>query len=377
MKLSVIIPVYNKEKYLRQCLDSVLDQGLKELEVIAVDDGSTDSSGAILDEYARRDPRIKAVHQKNQGAGPARNTGLELAAGDYIFFLDADDFLSENRLLPAYEYAVSHDADMTYFSFNEYNEKTGEIKPITTDTYLRPPEFNRAFSWRDFPDDFFLHFGGNAASIFFRSTFLMTSGIRFRAAENSEDFDFIMSNLLLANSIIWAGGNFYNYRKGTGTSIEDRREDAPLGPIYATDAFHDFAAAQPFYPEIKKGAARINALIHVGFLINCKKSRSFIDYYNTLQNGTLKRQELTGLPRGYLYSNFADSAIRRIVRSGPIMPANAKRSIQFWKGITFFGGFIRWFFYRLFHNGPAELLRRLSIKKNNPHGCSDKDVALS
>lgn len=100
--ISVIIPVYNVEKYLRKCLDSVLMQTYSKLEVILIDDGSADQSGAICDEYAAKDSRIVCQHQKNAGVSRARNRGIDLATGDYYHFLDSDDFLD----LDAYEFLI-------------------------------------------------------------------------------------------------------------------------------------------------------------------------------------------------------------------------------------------------------------------------------
>ena len=92
-KVSVIIPVYNVEDYLRQCLDSVINQTLKDIEIICVDDGSTDNSLQIFREYEQKDSRVKVLTQKNQYAGVARNTGMNIARGHYYVFLDSDDFL--------------------------------------------------------------------------------------------------------------------------------------------------------------------------------------------------------------------------------------------------------------------------------------------
>ena len=94
--ISVIIPVYNVEQYLRQCIDSVINQTYKNLEIILVDDGSTDNSGKICDEYALKDKRIKTIHKKNGGVSSARNIGLDIAKGDYIGFVDSDDYIERD-----------------------------------------------------------------------------------------------------------------------------------------------------------------------------------------------------------------------------------------------------------------------------------------
>ena len=95
-KISVIIPVYNVEDYIRQSIDSVLNQTYKNLEIILVDDGSKDNSGKICDEYKNVDERIKVIHKINSGVSSARNVGIDIATGKYIMFLDSDDFLEKN-----------------------------------------------------------------------------------------------------------------------------------------------------------------------------------------------------------------------------------------------------------------------------------------
>lgn len=92
VKVSIVIPVYNVESYLRQCIDSVLNQSYQNLELVLVDDGSKDSSPAICDEYAAKDSRVVVVHKANGGAAAARNDGIRKATGDYVTFLDSDDY---------------------------------------------------------------------------------------------------------------------------------------------------------------------------------------------------------------------------------------------------------------------------------------------
>ena len=112
-KVSVIIPVYNVENYIRQCLDSVINQTLKDIEIICIDDGSTDDSGVILDEYASKDSRIKVIHNSNQGAGPSRNLGIQMSCGKYLSILDSDDIFDLKMLELLFNKAELTNADIT------------------------------------------------------------------------------------------------------------------------------------------------------------------------------------------------------------------------------------------------------------------------
>ncbi len=127
MKFSIIIPVYNVEQYLRDCLDSVLNQTFSDWEAICVNDGSTDESSVILDEYAAKDSRFKMISQNNAGTAAARNTGLKVANGDYIFFLDSDDWI-EDYALQILADSVN-DEDVLCFSGKRYFEVTNTFNP--------------------------------------------------------------------------------------------------------------------------------------------------------------------------------------------------------------------------------------------------------
>jgi glycosyltransferase involved in cell wall biosynthesis len=116
-KISVIIPVYKVEKYLRQCVDSVLAQTHSDLEVILVDDGSPDNCGAICDEYAEKDSRVKVIHKENGGQGSARNRGLDAATGEYIAFVDSDDWVDSDMYESLLKLLLEHDADIAEGSY--------------------------------------------------------------------------------------------------------------------------------------------------------------------------------------------------------------------------------------------------------------------
>ncbi len=113
--ISVIIPVYNVEKYLAECVDSVLGQSYIDYEVILVDDGATDSSGTLCDTYAARDPRIRVIHRENGGLSAARNTGLKAARGEYVYFLDSDDYIEPKTLELLATKAEQENADVVFF----------------------------------------------------------------------------------------------------------------------------------------------------------------------------------------------------------------------------------------------------------------------
>lgn len=123
IKFSIIIPVYNVEHYLRECVDSVLRQNYQNLEIILVDDGSNDASGAICDEYAKSSDKIKVIHKENGGLSSARNAGIDTATGDYLLFLDSDDFYSEKNCLNQFAKVLEEEQpDFLMFKLGKYYE---------------------------------------------------------------------------------------------------------------------------------------------------------------------------------------------------------------------------------------------------------------
>lgn len=124
--ISIIIPIYNVEEYLKKCVDSVLNQTYTSLEIILVDDGSPDQCGKICDEYEKKDDRIVVIHKKNGGLSDARNYGLHVCKGKYVVFLDSDDYITENCIEQMYRALKLNDADMSICNFSYVNE-LGEV----------------------------------------------------------------------------------------------------------------------------------------------------------------------------------------------------------------------------------------------------------
>lgn len=126
-KVSVVIPVYNVEKYLERCLDSLLSQTLEDIEIICINDGSTDKSLDILHKYAEKDERITVINQKNKGMSYSRNKGLEVATGEYVGFVDSDDYIDKDYYEKLYSVATSYDADIACANIIRENERKKKI----------------------------------------------------------------------------------------------------------------------------------------------------------------------------------------------------------------------------------------------------------
>ena len=141
--ISVIIPVYNVEKYLRRCLDSVIAQTYQNLEIICVDDGSIDDSGKICDQYAVRDARIKVIHQENQGLSAARNRGLDAAEGEYIAFVDSDDYILEDMYKKMLDKLLDYSVDLCVCQW-QYEFSDG--RQVVKKKNIAPPIYGRKTS---------------------------------------------------------------------------------------------------------------------------------------------------------------------------------------------------------------------------------------
>lgn len=146
--VSIVLPIYNVEKYLSRCVKSVINQSYKNLEIILVDDGSPDNCPVLCDEWAKKDNRIKVVHKKNAGLGYARNTGIENATGEYICFFDSDDYIALDTIEKAYNLATKEESDMVVFGFCyvKANGETGKaVIPHTEKTTFSGEEVQNVF----------------------------------------------------------------------------------------------------------------------------------------------------------------------------------------------------------------------------------------
>lgn len=211
-KISMIIPVYNIEEYLAFCLDSILDQEYDDYEIILVDDGSPDGSPAICDEYARKDSRISVIHKQNGGPSSARNAGLEKASGEFIWFIDGDDYLPAGALLIVLKY-LDKGADIINFGFMNHNgELQEDDKCRFPFTGCADAEKTAEFVADSFSKLLFTFAWRNL----YRADFLQKNGLRFAEELNiGEDAVFNSEAFLKAGSIYFADEYIYVYRYRT------------------------------------------------------------------------------------------------------------------------------------------------------------------
>ena len=224
-KLSVIIPVYNAEDFLEQCLDSVLGQTLSDIEVFCIDDGSDDRSPAILEEYAAKDSRIVVMHQENKGAGTARNLGMEYASGEYVHFLDSDDYLELDAYEKMYSVAKKHNIDVIKTRVNGIDSVTGER--VDNRHYdlsgLSSKDFNRVLRFTDMPENFARHICVVPWNGIYRREFLVENNIRFNSLVCVNDRSFYNHVIIKAKRIMIIGDEVVNHRTNIATSLIGRR----------------------------------------------------------------------------------------------------------------------------------------------------------
>ena len=258
--VSVIVPVYNVEPYLPQCLDSIVNQTLKNIEIICVNDSSTDNSLNILNHYAEKDPRIKVVTQPNGGAGAARNRGLSLAAGKYLSFLDSDDFFEPDMLELAYNKAVCDKADFVVFQSDQYYTDRKEF--VSVPWTLREKEIPpyTPFNHRQMTDNIFKVFVGWAWDKLYDREFVEKNHLRFQEQRTSNDMLFVFSGVAVAKRISVVKKVLAHQRRDAKDSLSKTRENSWHCFYDALSALRDRLKSEGLYDELEKDY--INYALH-------------------------------------------------------------------------------------------------------------------
>ena len=215
VKISIIIPVYNSEQFLEKCLNSIINQTFKDIEIICIDDGSTDKSLKILNNFADKDNRITIINQKNSGPSAARNKGLEIAKGEYVGFVDSDDWIDLNFYEKLYNNAKKYDADIAVCGIKrlrsykwKYHLKI-EKEEFTTDT-------NKKFVLCDVPDKCYVW------NKIYKLQKLTEKNINFEPDTYYEDRYFTAQALVYLNGLVTVPDVYYNYRTNPNSIVKTK-----------------------------------------------------------------------------------------------------------------------------------------------------------
>ena len=221
-KVSIIVPIYNSEKYMNKCIESILNQTLTEIEIILVNDGSTDNSGKIIDNYAKKDNRIKVIHQQNSGPSVARNKGISTAKGKYIGFVDSDDYIESTMYEELYNNANSKNIEVAMCSYNEkhlYNKAKYVIKANldSGSIYEKEDIKNNIISTFSKNDNYGFYSLWNKIYL---KEWLLKSNLELDVnRDHGEDWWFNINVFSKLNSFVYIDKELYNYVHSNNNSL--------------------------------------------------------------------------------------------------------------------------------------------------------------
>ena len=223
-KVTIIIPVYNTKQYLEECVNSVTGQTYRNLEILLIDDGSTDGSAELCDELARRDSRVRVLHKENGGVASARNSGIDEAIGKYVMFLDSDDWLSKEAIEELVSHADEHETDVIRFNYiREFNERSLikqntilEERIYTEDECKTIARQTMGLVGAELANPENMNFLASCWTNMYRKSFLVNSGVRFTDIWEIGSFEDGLFNLCVymkMHSFEYIERAFYHYRK--------------------------------------------------------------------------------------------------------------------------------------------------------------------
>ena len=245
-KITVIVPAYNVEQYLAKCLDSILNQNFEKLEVIVVDDGSTDDSLKIAETYRENHPEIiKVIHQSNRGQGGARNTGIKNACGRYILFVDSDDTIKKGMLSTLYNEIEMSKADVVFFGI-EYVDENGKV--ITTRQELEDEHIE--FTLQEQPYIFVKD--GFVCDKIYRTELFVKNNIWFLENVWYEDLNVEAKVILCANTMTSVNKAFYRYLQRTGSTMHNKNIEKNADMIYVVEDVLEYCKDQGIFEKYQE-----------------------------------------------------------------------------------------------------------------------------
>ena len=323
-KVSVIIPVYNVENYLRECLDSIVNQTLKDIEIILVDDGSTDSSLSICNEYAQKDNRITVLTQQNKGVGAARNKGLERATGDYLYFLDSDDFIKLETLEKLYSKITETNSAICFCKNNIYNENTKSVENIDWSTNEKIIPQTETFSSDDIPSTILQICVPNLFLKLYKKEFININDIKFQEIKTCNDVFFNYSSLIMAKRICYVNEVLVTYRKNQADCLSANRGRSAVCIIYAYKKLKEYLENKGIFEKVQD-SIYTKALNNFEYEISCcttkeqkllkKEIKKFLpyEYFSLFKHGVRYK---TPIEKLFSLKNSTDNKHKIITVAG-------------------------------------------------------------
>jgi glycosyltransferase involved in cell wall biosynthesis len=296
-RVSIVIPVYNTERYLPECLFSVASQTLEDYEVICVNDGSTDDSRDILSEYASQDSRVTIIDQENQGLAGARNTGLDYVSGDYVMFLDADDFLEPTTVEEVYTQCANDDADIGIYKIRYVyaGRDTSVVASWSLRMDLVPEKV--PFSRHDMPGKIYTFVTPAVWNKMFKRSFLIDEGLSFhQELRRAEDIPFTYLALAKAKRITVIDKPLVNYRTGMTDSLQATIHERPLEICNSLTRTKNDLVEAGLLGDLE--ADLVNAVLHqfLFTLESLKTMDAFTELYDALKNRYFAELGVDDLP---------------------------------------------------------------------------------
>lgn len=287
--ISVIVPVYNVEKLLPRCLDSIQAQTYENLEIILVDDGTKDRGGIICDEYAAKDPRIKVIHKENGGLSSARNAGLDIAQGEYIAFVDSDDWIEPEMYRHMLHLAEKYDAKLVCAGRYDVSEKTG-VKKVGL-----CPKKEECIPAEELVGRIFLWDGLDSAAwdkLYHRS---LLEDIRYPVGRVNEDLPVTYRIVLKAEKAVLCDRPFYNYFHRAG-SITTEKKITEKTFHFSQHAAQVYDHIRREYPALEPQAAylRVRSLAHILMLLDQAKPETRKKFVGECRQARRDLQRFTG-----------------------------------------------------------------------------------
>lgn len=250
--ISIITPVNNSQKYLYKYLNNIYKQSYINIEIICIDDGSTDDSLKILQQYTKKDSRIKILTQENQGAAAARNLGLSIAKGKYVIFLDSDDYFELDLIEASVAQAEKFNADMVIFKADAFDDITGKTSPLN-DRISKLKEYQyKTFCYKDMPEDIFNSFLIAPWNKLYRKSFLDKYDFQFQNVKRTNDLLFTSKTLVTAERIVLLDKVLVHYRTGQTKNLQSGNSKTPLDFYKALYELKRYLDEKNLYEEVCK-----------------------------------------------------------------------------------------------------------------------------